>query len=258
AIATASWWKEERHGVFLDYNQNAKDRTTASVYSVRPREDARVSCPLRWDEVATCDPAAFTVRTMPARLAAVGDVEAGMDEAVGRLDGLLALSDEQAAAGAADAPWPPHYEKKDGEPPRVQPSRAKKKAASGDGDGGDESGAESPTGRRRSRFPLLVIAKAQHKEEAEAGLARWKARYPKAAALLHVDDVLVDSMRGRSSTWTRIRVNLRHVPVALRPPKEAPDPDYDPWHGYKPPKRGDTPVGARRPRGAAGAGEEEE
>ena len=126
-IATSKWWKEERHGVFLDYNQNAKDRTTCAAYSVRPRPDARVSAPLRWDEVATVDPASFTVLTMPARFVAIGDPHAGIDEVAGSLDGLLALA----------------------------------------------------------------------------------------------------SMRGRSSTWTRVRVNLRHVPETDRPPEEPPDPDED-------------------------------
>jgi DNA ligase D-like protein (predicted polymerase) len=203
--ATSKWWKEERHGVFLDYNQNAKDRTVASAWSVRPTPDARVSMPLHWDEVATCDPAAFTLVTAPARFAERGDAAAGMDEAVGSLESLLALSAAQEAAGLGDAPWPPHYRKQADEPPRVAPSR------------------------RRSTHPLIVVAKAQHGEDALAGLERWKARHPAAAALLAVDDVLIDTMRGRSSTWTRIRVNLRHVPESARPAEEPPDPDYDPW-----------------------------
>jgi bifunctional non-homologous end joining protein LigD len=207
--ATSAWWKEERHGVFLDYNQNAKDRTVASAWSVRPTADARVSMPLAWDEVPGCDPAAFTLITAPARFAALGDLQAGIDEAAGSLDGLLELSARQEAAGQGDAPWPPHYQKQAGEPARVQPS---KKAA-------------SPTGRRVSRQPLVVIAHARHKDEALAGLERWKARHPEAAARLAEDDVLVDAMRGKSSVWTRIRVNLRHVPEAERPPAEPPDPD---------------------------------
>jgi DNA ligase D-like protein (predicted polymerase) len=219
--ATSKWWKEERHGVFLDYNQNAKDRTVASAWSVRPTPDARVSMPLDWDEVADCDPAAFTLPTAPARLADRGDASAGIDAAAGSLDGLLALSAAQEAAGLADAPWPPHYRKQRGEPPRVAPSKRKM-----------ETGAakkESATGRRRSSQPLVTVAKAEHKDDALAGLERWKARHPEAAPLVQEEDVLVDSMRGRSSTWTRIRVNLRHVPEAQRPAEEPPDPDYDPW-----------------------------
>jgi len=121
--ATARWWKEERHGVFVDYNQNAKDRTVASAYSVRPRPDARVSAPLTWDEVPGCRPEEFTIDTMPARFAALGDVGAGIDEAVGSLEPLLALYAADEAAGVPDAPWPPHYEKQSGEAPRVQPSK---------------------------------------------------------------------------------------------------------------------------------------
>jgi len=199
-IATSKWWKEERHGVFLDYNQNAKDRTVASAWSVRPLPDARVSMPLTWDEVPECDPAAFTIVTAPSR----GDASQGIDEAAGSLDKLLALSAEQEAAGLGDAPWPPNYRKQKGEPPRVAPSRAKK-------------------------HPLITVAKAEHKQDALEGLERWKARHPEAAAKLAVDDVLVDAMRGRSSTWTRIRINLRHVPEDERPAEETPDPDYDPW-----------------------------
>ena len=210
--ATSKWWKEERRGVFLDYNQNAKDRTVASAWSVRPTADARVSMPLEWDEVAACDPAAFTLVTAPARLLERGDAAAGIDAAAGSLDSLLALAETHAAAGLGDAPWPPHYRKQRDEPPRVAPSRR-----STDG------------GRRRSSQPLITVAKAAHKPEALAGFERWKARHPDAAALLQADDVLVDSMRGRSTTWTRIRVNLRHVPEAQRPGDEPPDPDYDPW-----------------------------
>jgi bifunctional non-homologous end joining protein LigD len=215
--ATSKWWKEERHGVFLDYNQNAKDRTVASAWSVRPTPDARVSMPLEWDEVAECDPAAFTLITAPARFAARGDASAGIDSAAGSLERLLALSASQEAAGLGDAPWPPHYKKQKAEPPRVAPSRAK--------------GAAAAPGRRISSQPLITVAKAEHREPALAGLERWKQRHPQAAALLAVDDVLVDAMRGRSTTWTRIRVNLRHVPEAERPAEEPPDPDYDPWRG---------------------------
>lgn len=209
AIATSKWWKEERHGVFIDYNQNAKDRTVASAWSVRPVEDARVSMPLSWDEVADCDPAAFTLATAHQRFAERGDASAGIDDAAGSLDGLLTLSAQQKAAGLGDAPWPPHYRKQNDEPPRVAPSKRK--------------------GTRQPKEPLITIAKARYKDDALAGLERWKARHLEAANHLQVDDVLVDSMRGRSSTWTRIRVNLRHVPEALRPAEEDPDPDYDPW-----------------------------
>jgi DNA ligase D-like protein (predicted polymerase) len=220
--ATSKWWKEERHGVFLDYNQNAKDRTVASAWSVRPTPDARVSMPLEWDEVADCDPAAFTLATAPARLAERGDAAAGMDAAAGSLDKLLKLSEVQEAAGLGDAPWPPHYKKQRGEPPRVAPSRKKAERAN-----------EKRSGRRKSIHPLVTVANAEHKEDALAGLERWKAKHPEAAALLQVDDILVDSMRGRSSTWTRIRVNLRRVPEGKRPADEPPDPDYDPRRGWK-------------------------
>jgi len=206
-LASSKWWKEERHGVFLDYNQNAKDRTTCSAYSVRPLPDARVSTPLGWDEVADCDPADFTVLTVPQRFAELGNPHAEMDAVAGSLEKLLELADRDEAAGLGDAPWPPHFRKMEGEGTRVAPSRAKKK---------------------RARMPLLVIANSPNKKAALEGLERWKAKYPKVAKLLAVDDVLVDSMRGRSSTWTRIRVNLRNVPEKLRPPQETPDPDDDP------------------------------
>ncbi len=207
SLASSKWWKEERHGVFLDYNQNAKDRTTCSAYSVRPLPDARVSTPLRWEEVSDCDPADFTVLTVPKRFAEVGDPHAGMDGAAGSLEKLLELAAKDERAGLGDAPWPPHFRKMEGEAPRVAPSRAK--------------------------MPLLVIANSPDKEAALAGLERWKSKHPKVAALLAVDDVLVDSMRGRSSTWTRIRVNLRHVPEELRPVQETPDPDDDPTREWR-------------------------
>ena len=216
-LASSKWWKEERHGVFLDYNQNAKDRTVASAWSVRPTPDARVSMPLEWDEVAGCDPAAFTLATAPARFAARGDAAAGIDAARGSIDALLALSAAQEAAGLGDAPWPPHYRKQADEPPRVAPSRRK--------------AAGAATRRRESARALVTVAKAAHREDALAGLERWKQRHPEASARLHEDDVLVDSMRGRSTTWTRIRVNLRHVPEGERPAAEPADPDYDPWSG---------------------------
>jgi bifunctional non-homologous end joining protein LigD len=220
-LATSKWWKEERHGVFLDYNQNAKDRTVASAYSVRPKPDGRVSAPVTWDELFECRPEDFTLRTMPARFAAVGDRHAGIDLKSFGLEALLELSARQEAEGLGDAPWPPHYAKQAGEPPRVQPSRSK--------------GAPKTGGRRVPTKPLLEIGRAAKKEEALQGLERWKARHPEAAAHLQPADVLVDSMRGRSTTWTRVRVNLEHVPEGLRPDPEALDPDYDPWAGFKPP-----------------------
>jgi DNA ligase D-like protein (predicted polymerase) len=223
SIASSKWWKEERHGVFLDYNQNAKDRTTCSAYSVRPLPDARVSTPLQWEEVPDCDPADFTVATVPARFAKLGDPHASIDTAPGSLQKLVELATRDEAAGLGDAPWPPHFRKMEGEAPRVAPSRAK--------------GAPK---KPRVKMPLLVVANSPSKEAALAGLERWKGRHADVAQLLAADDVLVDSMRGRSSTWTRIRVNLRHVPEALRPPQETPDPDDDPtrelrrkWREFK-------------------------
>jgi len=212
-LATSKWWKEERKGVFLDYNQNAKDRTTCSAYSIRPLPDARVSAPLEWAEIPDCEPADFTVFTMPQRFLDVGDPHARMDESVGSLDALLALADRDEKAGIADAPWPPHYQKMEGEAPRVAPSKAK--------------------GVRTPKMPLITIANSPSKDEALAGLERWKAKYPDVASKLAVDDVLVDSMRGRSSTWTRIRVNLRNVPEELRPAQETPDPDDDPTREWR-------------------------
>jgi len=202
AIATSKWWKEERHGVFVDYNQNAKDRTVASAYSVRPKAHAPVSAPLAWDEVDSCEPGDFTMATMPGRFAEIGDRHENIDRDPGSLDGLLELSTRHEHEGQGDAPWPPHYKKQRGEPARVQPSKA-----------------------RAAKHPLIEIGRAQGKEDALAGLQRWKARHPEAAAHLQPADVLVDSMRGRSSTWTRIRVKLEHVPVELRPPQEPLDPD---------------------------------
>jgi len=216
ALATSKWWKEERRGVFLDYNQNAKDRTTCSAYSVRPLPDARVSAPLRWEEVHDCDPADFTVLTMPRRFEEIGDPQSGMDDAVGSLEGLLGLAASDEAAGLADAPWPPHFRKAEGEAPRVAPSRAKGSAR-----------------RLRTRMPLLVIANSPDREAALSGLERWKEKHPAVAKYLAIDDVLVDSMRGRSSTWTRIRVNLRNVPEAMRPPQGRPDPDEDPTRAWR-------------------------
>ena len=223
--ATSAWWKEEREGVFLDYNQNAKDRTVASAYSVRPTPDARVSTPLAWDEVPECDPAAFTIDTVPARFAGAGDPSDGIDDAAGSIDVLLELSKEQEAAGLGDAPWPPHYEKQEGEPPRVQPSRRRR---------AQPAKKSSGTGRRQSKMPLIEIARAATEEEAQAGLKRWKKRHPKAAKHLQPPDVLVDAMRGRFTTWTRIRVNLRNVPEDTRPPQEELEVDYDPWEAERP------------------------
>jgi bifunctional non-homologous end joining protein LigD len=209
SLATSKWWKEERHGVFVDYNQNAKDRTVAAAYSVRPRPDARVSAPLSWDEIADCEPGDFTLATMPSRFERLGDRHAGIDDANGTLDSLLELSARHEREGLGDAPWPPHYRKQAGEPARVQPSK-----------------------RRVTKHPLIEIARAKKKDEALAGLERWKARHPKAAAHLEPADMLVDAMRGRYRTWTRIRVNLQHVPVDLRPSQEALDPDDgETWDG---------------------------
>ena len=268
SIATSKWWKEERHGVFLDYNQNAKDRTVASAYSVRPLPDARVSTPLSWDELPTAEAEAFTIETVPARFVTIGDPGAGIDQAVGSLEAVLELSRRDEAEGQGDAPWPPNYRKQEGEPPRVQPSkqrratadystpeaeaereknraamerrftaelerRAAAKAA------GEEPPATrpTPTGRRKSNVPVIEISRAKTKAEALEGLERWKVRHPNAAAALDVADVLVDGMRGRSSLWYRIRVNLTHVPEADRPPQEPLDPDYDPWAEYEWPDR---------------------
>lgn len=215
-LATSKWWKEERHGVFLDYNQNAKDRTTCSAYSVRPLPDARVSTPLTWEEVPNSNPADFTVRSVPKRFSELGDPHARLSRTPGSLAGLLELAARDEASGLGDAPWPPHFRKADGEAPRVAPSRARR-------------APRTPT----EKAPLLVIAKSPDREAALAGLERWKCRHPDAATHLTPDDVLVDSMRGRSSTWTRIRLNLRHVPVGLRPPAEAPDPDQDPTAAWR-------------------------
>jgi bifunctional non-homologous end joining protein LigD len=242
ALATSKWWKEERHGVFLDYNQNAKDRTIASAYSVRPRADARVSAPLSWDEVEQAEPADFTLQTMPGRFAAIGDRHAAIDQHVCTLDSLLELAERQQAEGQGDAPWPPHYRKQTGEPRRVAPSR--RRAATEP----VESKTRVPRkgGRRQSEHPLLDIGHARHKEEALAGLERWRARHPAASAHLQPADVMVDAMRGRFTTWTRVRVNLQHVPEHLRPAQEPLDPDEDinDWTGNG--ARRTTP--SRRPK----------
>jgi bifunctional non-homologous end joining protein LigD len=190
-LATSKWWKEERHGVFVDFNQNAKDRTVASAYSVRPTPGARVSTPLAWDEVRACRPEELTLATVPRRYAERGDPWAGMDDAAGSLEALLELAER---LGPAE------------KPPK-----------------GD--------GRRVMTQPLVEIARAKTKPEALAGLERWKARHPDVAALLADPDVLVDGMRGRSSVWYRIRVNLHNVPEDRRPPQEPLEVDYDPWAG---------------------------
>jgi bifunctional non-homologous end joining protein LigD len=232
-IASSKWWKEERHGVFLDYNQNAKDRTVASAYSVRPLPDARVSTPLRWEEVPGCDPAAFTVDTVPERTARVGDPAEGIDQVAGSLEPLLELAAQHEAAGFADAPWPPHFEKAAGEPSRARPSIRRAGAGEAGREGivpppapGKTSG---PTGRRRTTMPLIEVARAASEAEAMEGLERWKARHPEVWPHLAPNDVLVDAMRGRSTVWYRIRLNLRGVPEAERPPQEALEVDYDPW-----------------------------
>src|SRR5882762_8145862 len=216
ALASSKWWKEERHGVFIDYNQNAKDRTTCSAYSVRPLPDARVSAPLHWHEVPDCEASDFTVLTMPQRFLEIGDPHEGIDATPGSLEKLLELAARDEAAGLGDAPWPPHFRKSEAEPRRVAPSRAK-------------SVARKP----RAKMPLIVVANSPSKEAALAGLEKWKRKHPEVAKILAADDVLVDSMRGRSSTWTRIRINLRHVPEELWPLNETPDPDDDPTREWR-------------------------
>jgi DNA ligase D-like protein (predicted polymerase) len=252
SLASSKWWKEERHGVFLDYNQNAKDRTTCSAYSVRPLPDARVSTPLCWDEVMSCDPAEFTVLTVPDRFARIGDPHAAMDQHAGVLDALLEMAARDEAEGVGDAPWPPHFQKQEGEGKRVAPSKAKKfseqieegfgakrfrkQAKKAEGAGGEPGvGDEAPVkrGGRKSTMPLVVVAQSSDKAAAEAGLERWKALHPEAAALLAADDVLVDRMRGASYVWYRIRVNLRNVPEAMRPAQGVPDPDDDPTRAWR-------------------------
>jgi bifunctional non-homologous end joining protein LigD len=224
SIATSKWWKEERKGVFLDYNQNAKDRTTCSAYSIRPLPDARVSTPLEWSEVADCDPADFTVLTVPKRFAERGDPHAKMNESVGSLEKLLELAARDEASGLGDAPWPPHFRKGASEGARVAPSRAKKPK---------DPNAPSKPKATRSKKPLLTIANSQKKDLALAGLERWKNRHSGVVPHLKPEDILVDAMRGRSSTWTRIRVNLENVPADLRPDQETPDPDDDPTRGWR-------------------------
>jgi len=213
-LATSKWWKEERHGVFVDYNQNARDRTTCSVYSVRPTAQARVSTPLLWDEVPTCEPEAFTIDTVPERYGRMGDVGAGIDEAAGTIEPLLELGRQQEAAGATDGP-------RTGAVPAAAPGKS-----------------VGPTGRRRTTAPLIEVARAATQKEALDGLERWKARHADVWPLLQPADVMVDSMRGRSSAWYRVRLNLRHVPEPRRPAQEALDVDYDPFAGLSWPPRG--------------------
>jgi DNA ligase D-like protein (predicted polymerase) len=252
SLATSKWWKEERHGVFLDYNQNAKDRTTCSAYSVRPLPDARVSTPLHWNEVMTCDPAEFTVLTVPDRFAKVGDPHAAMDEHAGSLDALLEMAARDEAEGLGDAPWPPHFAKQEGEARRVAPSRAKKfsdqmqegfgehrfrkqsqrKAAAPD-TSPDSTPVKPKRAARVPKMPLVIVAQSPDRSAAEAGLERWKAAHPEAATHLAVDDILVDRMRGSAYVWYRIRVNLRHVPEVLRPTQGVPDPDDDPTREWR-------------------------
>ena len=225
ALTTSKWWKEERHGVFLDYNQNAKDRTVAAAYSVRPTPDARVSAPVTWEEIDSAEPGDFTLASMPSRFAHIGDVHAAIDRHVCSLVPLLELSARQERDGLGDAPWPPHYRKQAGEPARVQPSR-----------------------RRQPTRPLIEIARARHKTDALAGLERWKTRHADAAAHLQPADILVDAMRGRFHTWTRIRVNLEHVPQDLRPAQEALDPDDQPDDWKSASRAGRNVSDARGPR----------
>ncbi|HSD89977.1 MAG TPA: non-homologous end-joining DNA ligase [Kofleriaceae bacterium] len=208
-IATAKWWKEERRGVFLDYNQNARDRTTCCAYSVRAREDARVSMPLSWDDFLVADPAEFTLRTVPAIYKARGDAHAAIDDHPGTLDALLELADRQKREGQADAPWPPHFAKAEGEAPRVAPSRA-----------------------RKPKLPVITIAQAKLKPDALAGLERWKARHPEIVEKLAAKDILIDTNRGRATAWYRVRINLESVPPEMRPSPEEPDPNYDPRSEY--------------------------
>ncbi len=254
-LATSRWWKEERRGVFLDYNQNAKDRTVAAAYSVRPTPDARVSTPLSWEEVPDCEPEAFTIETVPSRFARIGDISAGIDATAGSLERLLELSAEHEIAGFGDAPWPPHFAKQPGEPARVQPSKRRggRRVPPRQGEVPRPAPGKTtgPTGRRRTTMPLIEIARAATQSQAMKGLHRWRARHADVWSYLAPADVLVDSMRGRSTTWTRIRVNLRNVPPGERPPQEALEVDYDPWEGHGDPSNTDK-VEHRKRSPAAG------
>ncbi|CAH0175268.1 Multifunctional non-homologous end joining protein LigD [Arthrobacter sp. Bi26] len=200
-LATARWWKEERgESVFVDFNQNAKDRTVASAYSIRPLPDARVSTPLTWDEVTSTRPEQFTVPTVLERFAVMGDPHSGIDDAAGTLDKLITLA---AELGPAE------------KPPRA-------------GDG---------VGRRQSLMPLIEVARTKTKPEALAALDEWKTRHADLVPALHPADILVDGMRGSSSLWYRVRVNLQHVPENERPPQQELIADYNPWAGKKWPGR---------------------
>jgi DNA ligase D-like protein (predicted polymerase) len=280
--ATSKWWKEERQGVFLDYNQNAKDRTVASAYSIRPLPDARVSTPLAWSEVPSVEAEAFTIETVPARFADTGDPGAGIDDAVGSLDALLELSAKHERDGQGDAPWPPNYAKQAGEPPRVQPSRKRRPdseyeqgrgeaggpppevaaeraaaVAAGDPNAGLptewEGSRPTPTGRRKTSIPVIEISRAASKAEALEGFERWKAKHPEVAPHLEPADVLVDGMRGRSSLWYRVRVNLIHVPETDRPGQGPLEVDYDPWAGFEWPDRSGQLERAPRKKAPPGA-----
>jgi DNA ligase D-like protein (predicted polymerase) len=199
-LATARWWKEEREGVFVDFNQNAFDRTVASAYSVRATPDARVSTPLYWDEVADCRPEDFTIATMPKRFADNGDPWEAIDDHAGTLDALLDLADRLGPAEKAP------------------------------------KGAKKGAGRRISVMPLIEIARTKTKDEAMAALEAWRSKYPHVAEKLEPADVLVDGMRGPSSIWYRIRINLQHVPQDQRPPQEQLLADYNPWENYSGPQ----------------------
>jgi DNA ligase D-like protein (predicted polymerase) len=199
-LATARWWKEEREGVFVDFNQNAFDRTVASAYSVRATPDAKVSTPLFWDEVADCRPEDFTIATVPKRFADHGDPWEGMDDAAGTLDALLDLADRLGPAEKAP------------------------------------KGAKKGTGRRQSVMPLIEIARTKTKDEAMAALDQWRNHYPSVAEKLEPADILVDGMRGPSSIWYRIRINLQHVPEDQRPAQEPLLADYNPWENYSGPQ----------------------
>jgi len=200
-LATARWWKEERgESVFVDFNQNAKDRTVASAYSVRALPDARVSTPLTWEEVRTARPERFTVPTVLERFADIGDPHRGIDDAVGSLEGLLALAKE------------------------LGPAEKAPRGANG-------------SGRRQSTMPLIEVARTRTKPEAVAALEEWKSRHAGVVPSLSPADILIDGMRGSSSLWYRVRVNLQHVPEAERPAQEELVADYDPWAGKEWPGR---------------------
>lgn len=247
AIATSKWWKEERHGVFIDYNQNAKDRTVCSAYSVRPRPDARVSTPLTWDEIDECNPADFTIATMPAWFAKEGDRHAAINEHAGSLEMLLELSAKQEREGLGDAPWPPQYKKMPGEPTRVQPSRARRASSAGASTRASRDPKTTGTGRRISKHPLIVIAHGTRKDEVVTALEAWKQQHAAVAAYLQPADILTDSMRGRSSTWWRVRINLQHVPEDQRPPQPELPPIPNPWANVDPAEWHRRPRKARTP-----------